>query len=252
VVRLTNDQARGLAASLLVLKSRLIDGEWNLRDINHQLARDVNSGRLDGAVYQALINREQSAIPEVSLNHVIDFLIEQLKAQVKAPAEILDAVVSAISSPYAGNILAGGTLSALQRSILKPDDYSELRRKLAELHCSNCTKPFAENGEMATVTSGDRVTLLCSSCAVPPRMACNKGNCESSVPVPQKLRESIGNGIHCGCTEEKPAVKVKFKQEKFRPIRLDDFNLNAALPRDHMVFVGGEMEQMLEPMEDEG
>lgn len=150
----------------------------------------------------------------VRLEHLIEDLgrqLDQAQANQNVDGAIIDEVVKMVSMTFGRNTIHGETLNHLRRTLLIPEELSELRTKLdrAELRCYGCGRRL-QDGEMVTLNVQEGrnrdVAVTCVYCRPPDFVPCK---CGELTATPKSITGNLNKGVTCpncaGKTKPKPA-----------------------------------------------
>lgn len=193
---------------LVVLESGKALGQTDTRlvDFARQYARYGSDERLRTIFRDWLDNDElPEGIPQ-TLDEIVDLLVKQINniQQCGNEGDLIDAIVKALSLPYARNVMSGRMLSYLKTSLLLPNEMAQFGDIAAtrDLNCVTCGKRLIV-GEMATVVSsgarGD-FAFSCTTCQKPTYVGCD---CCHTAMADKGLIVKMRKGFNCGCAVKK-------------------------------------------------
>jgi hypothetical protein len=207
VIRIHNSIGRSLFFVLNWIKrSPERFAEWERGDFRDDIDMFQQAG-MQAEELQCLINGGDFIEP--SLEDTYAALQDALQGSTTRPVEIIEQLTELIQLPTAKSILAGDTLQALRKLLLRPDQFVALQRQLnaTPLCCTYCGHPFQGPNEMASISGR---SIACSTCAVPNTVACSVNGCKSYAGANTKLREALR--FKGRCYEHKEGLAEKLNR----------------------------------------
>ena len=218
MIRLSNDQGRGLLSRLLVARSRedfrFLDSDGP--NLEMPIEDLLGQGKLTEADYEVLRGENRfSFTPQAEIELQI---FNQIKASHWNP-ETFDHVIRVLSDRFAGNRLSGMALRIARESILDPFEQKKLEIELDKgPRCAKCSHLFdTKKGELGTIlTNGNTIEIWCLNCKMAAKVPCGTPGCDESTDIPKNVKNSLTNSAKCpSCKEGKDpkAIKEKVAEE---------------------------------------
>lgn len=153
-----------------------------------------HAGRTNEMIYNLI--RNQTA-PNYSFTNLIEYIEQAINEQEIMPGSektgmLVDMIADILQGAFGRNGLAGNTLEALRKAVLRPEELVALKDAMLkhELACNRCGAAFT-NTQLVIYMSGNgedrqlkQPYMLCSRCAAPTAASC--ANCGKAVLLSKK------------------------------------------------------------------
>lgn len=188
MIKVLKPIAQWAAIYLNAVKER-IDEAHIRAEFEDMPARIDDGNPIWGITAQALGEEYDNMTGSMSVEQVIESLVESLKSSNEGDVTLVEKMVEILQLPNQSNVLSGATLIELRRALLNSRELNGLEERLknAHLHCGECGKEL-RSGEVVVIRVGgighhDTSRFSCSACRIPQWIACGKSSCTTTISL---------------------------------------------------------------------